>query len=212
MNLLFMISSDIKKRLVKILSADVFKVIIKPKRRGYFPFRMLLNEINVNICQHESRDKKKNGRDQNESLMPQVARAEEVMPVKTPGDPKIYKQQCIMDGHININVSSVWGRTAEHADISPVDLFEQVAEKKQPYDQKRRIEQQIIGVNQPDRKMNIIVFGKKCGNLFVFCFFVSHNNPTVCNGLCKLYNTNDFACQLKVAKFVNFTTTGCNSS
>ena len=76
MNLLFMISSDIKKRLVKILSADVFKVIIKPKRRGYFPFRMLLNEINVNICQHESRDKKKNGRDQNESLMPQVARAE----------------------------------------------------------------------------------------------------------------------------------------
>ena len=30
MNLLFMISSDIKKRLVKILSADVFKVIIKP--------------------------------------------------------------------------------------------------------------------------------------------------------------------------------------
>ena len=95
MNLLFMISSDIKKRLVKILSADVFKVIIKPKRRGYFPFRMLLNEINVNICQHESRDKKKNGRDQNESLMPQVARAEEVMPVKTPGDPKIYKQQCI---------------------------------------------------------------------------------------------------------------------
>ena len=69
-----------------------------------------------------------------------------------------------MDGDININVSSVWGRTAEHADISPVDLFEQVAEKKQPYDQKRRIEQQIIGVNQPDRKMNIIVFGKKCGN------------------------------------------------
>lgn len=68
---------------------------------------MLLNEINVNICQHESRDEKKNGRDQNESLMPQIARAEEVMPVKTPGDPKIYKQQCIMDGHININVSSV---------------------------------------------------------------------------------------------------------
>lgn len=170
---------------------------------------MLLNKINVNICQHESRNEKKNGCDQNESLMPQVARAEEIMPVKTPGDPKICEQQCIMDGHINVNVSPVRVRTAEYTNISFIDLFEQIAEKQQPYDQKGRIEQQIIDINKPGRKMNIIIFGKKCGNLFVFCFFVSHSNPTVCNGLCKTYNTNIRYCQLKVVWCVYFTTLGC---